>query len=290
MTAFKSQTVRRSTIAGSWYPGTEKALERTIDEYLAQVDQPLVEGELLALISPHAGYPYSGQTAAYAYYQLQGREVDTVVIMGPSHRAWVGDFAASAEDAYETPLGRIPLDREFIADLEGQIPLQRVRRDAEHSLEIQLPFLQHQLGDFRLVPIMLSANEPAAAQRLASALTETIQQRVNEGERTLLVASSDMHHIENYDEVVHRDKPVVEAIAAYDLEALTPLLMAPGCSVCGRMPILAALYAAQDLGADTAKILHHTNSGDVTGQRGRGQYTVGYMAAAVYRSQSASEP
>jgi hypothetical protein len=265
-------------------------LERTIDEYLAQVDQPPVEGELLALISPHAGYPYSGQTAAYAYHQLQGGEVDTVVIMGPSHRAWVGDFAASAEDAYETPLGRIPLDREFIADLEGQIPLQRVRRDAEHSLEIQLPFLQHQLGDFQLVPIMLSTNDPAAAQRLAGALNRAIQQRANEGERTLLVASSDMHHIENYDEVVRRDKPVVEAIDAYDLDALTPLLMAPGCSVCGRMPILAALYAARDLGADTVKILHHTNSGDVTGQRGPGQYTVGYLAAAVYRSQSTSEP
>ena len=289
MAAFRSQTVRRSTIAGSWYPGTEQALGRTIDGYLAQVDQPPVEGELLALISPHAGYTYSGQTAAYAYHQLQGRAVDTVVIMGPSHRAWVGDFAVSAEDAYETPLGRIPLDQEFIADLEGLVSLQRVRRDAEHSLEIQLPFLQRQLGDFRLVPIMLSTNEPAVAQRLAGALARAIQQRDNEGGHTLLVASSDLHHIENYDEVVRRDKPVVEAIAAYDLEALTPLLMAPGCSVCGRMPILAALHAARDLGADTVKVLRHTNSGDVTGQRGRGQYTVGYMAAAVYRSQSASE-
>jgi hypothetical protein len=285
MTAFKSQTVRRSTIAGSWYPGTEKTLERTIDEYLAQVDQPPVEGELLALISPHAGYTYSGQTAAYAYHQLQGREVDTVVIMGPSHRAWVGDFAVSAEDAYETPLGRIPLDQEFIADLEGLVSLQRVRRDAEHSLEIQLPFLQRQLGDFRMVPIMLSTSEPAVAQRLAGALARAIQRRDNEGGHTLLVASSDLHHIENYDEVVRRDKPVVEAIAAYDLEALTPLLIAPGCSVCGRMPILTLLHATRLLGADAVEVLHQTNSGDVTGQRRSGGYTVGYMAAAVYRSQ-----
>ncbi|MGD2205859.1 MAG: AmmeMemoRadiSam system protein B [Anaerolineae bacterium] len=278
------ESIRQSTIAGSWYPGSEQSLARAVDDYLARVDQPPVEGELLGLISPHAGYAYSGQVAAYAYRQLERREPDTVVLMGPSHRAWVGDYAVSSEDAYKTPLGLVPLDQAFIADLVTQISLRRVRRDAEHSLEIQLPFLQRQLGEFRLVPIMMSADDPAAARRLAAALAETIRQRPKDDGRVLLVASSDMHHIENYDEVVRRDKPVVEAIAAYDLETLTSLLSAPGSSVCGRMPILAALHAAKTLGADSTKILHHTNSGDVTGNRRRGQYTVGYMAAAVYKS------
>jgi len=126
MVAFGSQSTRRSVIAGNWYPGTEKSLTRAVDEYLAQVDQPLVTGELLGLISPHAGYAYSGQTAAYAYHQLQGRQVDSVVLLGPSHRAWVGDYAVSEEDAYETPLGRVPLDQAFIADLEQRAPLQRI--------------------------------------------------------------------------------------------------------------------------------------------------------------------
>jgi len=277
-------TIRRSVIAGSWYPGTESGLARTVDDYLAGVDQSPVSGQLLGLISPHAGYAYSGQTAAYAYHQLQGRQVDSVVLLGPSHRAWVGDYAVSAEDAYETPLGLVPLDHELIAGLQGRVALRPVQRDAEHSLEIQLPFLQRQLGEFRLVPIMMNAEEPSAARRLAAALAETIRERPQGVERTLLVASSDLHHIENYDEVVRRDRPVAEAIAAYDLEALTPLLMAPACSVCGRMPILTVLHAARALGADTVQVLHHTNSGDVTGQRGRGQYTVGYMAAAIYRS------
>jgi AmmeMemoRadiSam system protein B len=189
--------------------------------------------------------------------------------MGPSHRAWVGDYSVSAESAYETPLGRVPLDQAFIAELDARLPLRRIQRDAEHSLEIQLPFLQQQLADFQLVPIMLSAD---------------ILLRSEGSGRILLVASSDLHHIDNYDEVVRHDQPVVDAIAAYDLQALTPLLMAPGCSVCGRMPILTALHAAQALGADAVKVLHHTNSGDVTGQRWPGQYTVGYMAAAIYRS------
>ncbi len=282
--ASRSQTTRQSVIAGSWYPGTEKSLARTVDGYLANVDQPLLGGELLGLISPHAGYVYSGQTAAYTYHQLQGRHVDTVVLMGPSHRAWVGDYAASAEDAYETPLGVVPLDQAFIGDLAERVPVRRVQRDAEHSLEIQLPFLQRQVGQFSLVPIMMSADEPAVAERLAAALAEIARRRSGEGKRTLMVASSDLHHIESYDQVVRRDREVVDAIAAYDLEHLTELLMVPGCSVCGRMPILTVLHAGKALGADSVSVLHHTNSGDVTGQRRAGQYTVGYMAAAVLKS------
>jgi AmmeMemoRadiSam system protein B len=285
MVAFGSQNTRRSVYAGEWYPGTEKSLTRAVDEYLAQVDQPMVAGELLGLISPHAGYAYSGQTAAYAYHQLQGRRVDSVVLLGPSHRARVGEYATSVEEAYETPLGSVPLDQAFVDALGEHVSLRRVQGDVEHSLEIQLPFLQRQLGEFRLVPIMTSADDPAVAQRLAAALVEVIGQRADGGKRTLLVASSDLHHIENYDEVVRRDQPVVDAVDAYDLERLTSLLMAPGCSVCGRMPILAVLHAARGLGADAVKVLHHTNSGDVTGQRWPGQYTVGYMAAAVYNSQ-----
>lgn len=279
----KPQAVRRSAIAGSWYPGTERSLTKMVDDYLANVDQPPVPGEFIGLISPHAGYAYSGQTAAYAYHQLQGRKVDTVVVMGPSHRAWVGAYAASDEEAYETPLGQIPLDRVFIADLNERVSLSPVRRDSEWSLEIQLPFLQRQLGDFSLVPILMSADDPAAARRLAGALAEVVRQRSENDEHVLLVASSDLHHIEDYDQVVRRDQRVVDAIAAYDLEALTPLLMDPRCSVCGRIPILTVLHAGRELGADAVQVLHHTNSGDVTGQRGPGQYTVGYMAAAVYR-------
>jgi AmmeMemoRadiSam system protein B len=284
MATSHAETVRPSVIAGSWYPGTEKSLARTVDEYLAQVDQDPIPGELLGLISPHAGYVYSGQTAAYAYHQLAGRAFETVVLMGPSHRAWVGEVATNTEDAYATPLGAVPLDRDFIAALEQRLTLHTVHRDAEHSLEIQLPFLQRQLKPFALVPLLMNADEPQAAQRLAATLAQVIQQRAAEGKRTLLVASSDLHHIPDYTEVVRRDRAVVEAVDAYDLEALTQRLMDPRSTVCGRIPILTVLHAARQLGADAARVLHYTNSGDVTGQRTPGQYTVGYMAAAVYRS------
>jgi AmmeMemoRadiSam system protein B len=280
----KAENVRRSVIAGSWYPGTQHSLSNTLDDFFSAVDQPLVPGELVGLISPHAGYAYSGQTAAYAYHQLKGKKVDTVVLLGPSHRAWVGNYASSSEDAYETPLGRVVLDQTFLSDLGKLVSLRSISRDAEHSLEIQIPFLQRQLRVFRLVPIIMSADTPSAAQTLATALADVVERRKEQGEHILLVASSDLHHIDNYDQVVSRDQRVVDAIAAYDLETLTSLLMDPGSSVCGRMPILTMLHAGQALGARAAKVLHHTNSGDVTDQRRPGQYTVGYMAAAIYRS------
>ncbi|MFL7809154.1 MAG: AmmeMemoRadiSam system protein B [Anaerolineae bacterium] len=280
----RSETIRRSPIAGSWYPGTERRLADMVDGYLQRVDQPLIEGDLVALISPHAGYTYSGQTAAYAYHQLDGRAYDTVILLGPSHRAWVGDYAVSAEDAYQTPLGLVPVDHDLSADLADLVPLHEVQGDMEHSLEIQLPFLQRQLDTFSLVPILMSADAPAAAERLAAALADVVRARAETGRRTLLVASSDLHHIENYEQVVQRDRTVVEAVDAYDLAALKMALIAPGSTVCGRMPILAVMHAGRALGADHARVLYHTNSADVTGQRVPGQYTVGYMAAAIFQA------
>jgi MEMO1 family protein len=279
----KPETIRRSPIAGSWYPGSERGLATAVDSYLQRVDTPPVDGELIALISPHAGYAYSGQTAACAYHQLEGREYDTVVVLGPSHRAWVGDYAVSAEDAYQTPLGLVPIDHDLIATLAERIPLRHLQGDTEHALEIQLPFLQRQLGAFRLVPLLMSADAPAAAERLAAALAGIARERAAAGRRTLFVASSDLHHIENYAEVARRDQAVVDAVDAYDLAALRSALMAPGSTVCGRIPILTVMHAARALGADRARVLHHTNSADVTGQRVPGQYTVGYMAAAIYQ-------
>jgi AmmeMemoRadiSam system protein B len=290
MSAAVPGTVRHSRFAGSWYPGDAQDLKRTVEDYIARVDQPLLPDRPLGLISPHAGYVYSGQTAAYAYRQLEGRSVSTVVILAPSHRAWFDPPAVSMEAAYETPLGRVPIDRDWVEALSARIPLQPIRGDREHALEIQLPFLQVMLGSFRLVPLLVSADDPDKARQLAHALSETASQAPGAGRDLLLVASSDMHHIPDYDEVLRRDEPVVDAVAAYDLPALTRLLMDRHCSVCGRIPILVVLEACKLLGADFVRVLHHTTSGDVTGERRAGEYTVGYMAAAVFQRTSPSLP
>ncbi len=279
--------VRPSPIAGTWYPGAPGELQKTLDDYLAHAEYFPTDDALIALISPHAGYPYSGQTAAYAYRQLEQRKFDTVVLLGPSHYDDFGACAISAKKYYATPLGEIELDQAFIAALAATIRITRVERDREHSLEIQLPFLQRMLGDFKLVPLMLSlpfylVGESALkpTEQLAAALADRARDQ-----RVLFVASSDLSHLPDYAAVKKFDARTEELVAAFDIPGLVRYMSESGeCRACGDASIVTALLAAQALGADRARVLQRTNSGDVTGIRAPGQYTVGYMAVGVYKS------
>jgi AmmeMemoRadiSam system protein B len=275
------EKIRRSVYAGTgWYPGQPERLRRTIDDFLSNVESQPVEGELVGLIAPHAGYTYSGQTAAYAYRQVAGADYDVVAIVSPMHRMLMGRFAVTSAVAYETPLGLVKLDDELLGALAEKVRINRVDRDNEHSLEIQLPFLQVALDDLSLLPVMIGESSFEAGEELGTALAKVLKDK-----KALVVASTDLHHIENYDEVVRRDKVVVDAIASFDMARIKEVLSPWDCSVCGRIPVYAMLTVAEALGADKVKILHHTNSGDVTGIRTPGQYTVGYLAAAVCKSQ-----
>jgi AmmeMemoRadiSam system protein B len=278
-------SIRLSAIAGTWYPGSSQALRRTVESYLAQVKPVTLPGKLLALVSPHAGYPYSGPTASHAYAQLRNTTFKRVVILGPLHRpVWgsrLGSYMLPAEDAYRTPLGDVPVDRDFIGRLGERVSVTIVRGDEEHSLEIQLPFLQTVLGEFSFVPIMLGdhISDPSAAGRLealAAALAEL------KDEDTLLVASTDLTHLDNYAEVVRIDRKLVELVAAFDVDGLQKALVAGEVQACGATGLVAALAAARRLGGRGAQVLAYTTSGDVTGDKRPGAYTVGYLAAAAY--------
>jgi AmmeMemoRadiSam system protein B len=285
MSPTPTSSVRPSAIAGTWYPGSAAALRRTIEGYLDQVRPVTLPGRLLALVSPHAGYAYSGPTAAYAYAQARGQGFKRVVLLGPLHRpVWgsrLGPFMVPAEDAYRTPLGDVPVDHTFIAELGKRIALTTVRGDEEHSLEIQLPFLQVVLGAFDFVPIMVGEqiSDPGAAARLAglaAALAEVVD------ESTLLVASTDLSHLHNYTDVVRIDHRLVELVAAFDVGGLSAALQAEEVLACGAAGLVTVLQASQKLGAQGAQVLAYTCSGDVTGDKRPGQYCVGYLAAAVY--------
>ena len=286
MSAFGSMTVRESAIAGTWYPGSAPALRRTVEGYLAQVEPTRLPGKPLALVSPHAGYAYSGSTAAHAFAQIRGHTYARVLLIGPLHRPiWgsrLGPFMVPAEAAYRTPLGDVPLDREFITALGEKVGLTAVRRDEEHALEIELPFLQVVLGPFQLVPIMFGEHisEPGALTRvdqLASALAALWD------EHTLMVASTDLCHLENYADVVRIDKKLVSRVAAFDVDGLAKALVAEEVQACGATGLVTALRAAQRVGATAAQVLAYAASGDITGDKRPGVYTVGYLAAAVYR-------
>jgi len=276
--------IRQSVIAGTWYPGQPDALRRTLQSYLANAKKVELEGELKALISPHAGYAYSGPTAAYAYKQLEdGPVFDIVTILSPLHQAYLGRFAVTRAAYYETPLGLVEVDAELVEALGKEVTLNRVGYDGEHSLEIQLPFLQYVLGSFTLLPVMMgeslsSAGGMAACRELSAALAKVLR-----GKKALIVASTDLSHLYDYDEVVRHDKVMVELVERFDIEGLAQALIEGRCHACGGAPVVTALLTAQALGANRAKVLHYTNSGDVTGNRRPGNYTVGYMAAAAYQ-------
>jgi len=285
MREIKAGDIRQSVIAGSWYPGQPDVLRRTLEGYLADAEKIELEGELRALISPHAGYAYSGPTAAYAYKQLEdGPTFETVAVLSPLHQAYLGRFAVTKAGYYETPLGLVEVDAELVEALGKEVTLNHVGFDGEHSLEIQLPFLQQVLGTFTLLPVMLG--EPLTSDRglatcreLSAALAKLLRDR-----RALIVASTDLSHLYDYNDVVRHDRVMVELVERFDVEGLAQALMEGRCHACGGAPVVAAVLTAQALGANRAKVLHYTNSGDVTGNRRPGSYTVGYMAAAIYQA------
>jgi len=277
--------IRQSVIAGDWYPGQPDVLRRTLKGYLADAEKVELEGELKALISPHAGYAYSGPTAAYAYKQLEnGHAFDTVAVLSPLHQAYLGRFAVTKASHYETPLGLVEVDAELVEALGKEVTLNRAGFDGEHSLEIQLPFLQQVLGTFTLLPVMLG--EPLTSDRgltacreLSAALAKLMRDR-----KALIVASTDLSHLYDYDDVVRHDRVMVELVERFDIEGLARALIEGRCHACGGAPVVTTLLTAQALGANRATVLHYTNSSDVTGNRRPGSYIVGYMAAAIYQA------
>jgi len=276
--AMSEQHVRESVIAGSWYPGDPARLTKDIKGYLKQVPEHTIEGELIALISPHAGYLYSGQVAAHAYKLLEGKEYDIVVIIAPSHRAYFQGASVYPMGGYRTPLGIVPIAEEITEALMKKSPLIDAIPQAhsqEHSLEIQLPFLQVVLKDFRLVPIVMGQQDLPMCKELSAAIADVIK-----GENALVIASTDLSHFHTYDEAVALDKKFVQHVEAFDPEGLNKALSGGQCEACGGGPVVAVMLAAQALGADKSEVLNYANSGDVTGDHDR---VVGYMAAVLYR-------
>lgn len=272
-----TEKIRESIIAGSWYPGKPQALERTIQKYLDQAGTPSISGQLLALIAPHAGYPYSGPVAAYAYKLLSDQRFDSVIVIAPSHRVRFDGVSVYDQGGYRTPLGVMALDTPLIESLKAKDPrivhLPQAHTQ-EHSLEIQVPFLQVMLPDAKLVPLIMGNQDFSTCQRLADTLVDAIS-----GKSVLIVASSDLSHFHTGDTAKKLDSVVIDRINAFDPQGLSKSLAQGQCEACGGGPMVTAMLAAQKLGGNHSKVLKYANSGDVTGDYDR---VVGYMAAALW--------
>jgi AmmeMemoRadiSam system protein B len=272
--------VRRAAVAGSWYPGTASAVAAEVDSYLEAARAAPPPGRLVGLVSPHAGLHYSGPVAAYGYGLLRdvpGGPGLTVVVVGPSHRARFDGVAAHARGAWETPLGRAPIDEEVAQALLDADPVvfddPGVHRD-EHSLEMQMPFLQRLLPGLRIVPLMMGSQSREEVEALAAALGKALA-----GRRALLVASSDLSHYQPAAVANRVDAVVVDEVSRFDEEALMRRLETHDNVACGGGPVVAVMKAARALGADRATVLKYADSGDV-GERDKSR-VVGYLSAAL---------
>lgn len=275
--ASSTGAVREPILAGTWYPGSPATLKRQVEEFLDQAKTPPIKGRLVALIAPHAGYVYSGQVAAHAYKSLGGQKFQTVVILAPSHQARFTGAALWEGDGFRTPLGLVPLDRGLMADIHKSNPQIRYLPEAharEHAIEIQLPFLQTVMPGFSLVPMVLGDQDWASCQTVANAIADSIQ-----GKSVLVLASSDLSHYHPYGKAGQLDQIVLDRVNAFDAQGLSRSLERGECEACGGGPIVTAMLIARRLGADSARVLYHANSGDVSGDRDR---VVGYMAAALW--------
>jgi AmmeMemoRadiSam system protein B/AmmeMemoRadiSam system protein A len=258
-----------------------------VDQYLAPAWR--VDGEPIALIVPHAGWVYSGQVAAVAYKQIEGLQYDAVVIIGPNHTDPSFDaISVYAEGAFETPLGPVPVDETLAAQLlaaHERIVFERGVHRQEHSIEVQLPFLQRVCPGCAFVPVLIGQPTPENLDILTQALSEALQDK-----RALVIASSDLSHYPAYDDAVRVDTATLATIETLDSARVSAVLaeqMAQGVPnlgtcACGEGPILVTMRVAQALGADHVRILYYANSGDVSGDLSR---VVGYGAVTFWRWQ-----
>lgn len=267
-------TIRKSVIAGSWYPGNPSVLRKDIQHYFDAASGTDVKGEIIGLIAPHAGYVYSGQVAAHAYHLIRGNQYDAVIMIGPSHRVAFHGVSVYGRGGYETPLGVVPIAEDLAAKIKkisalvADIPMAHLQ---EHALEIQLPFLQVALNDFSFLPLMMGDQDADACRKLASAIYQTVQDK-----KILIVGSSDLSHFYNYHTAKKMDAIVLEHIRNGDAEGLLQSLENGTVEACGGGPMAVVMLVAHMMKADKPHLLKYANSGDVTGDKNS---VVGYAAA-----------
>ena len=284
----QTETVRSPAVAGSFYPDSPKVLSTQVGKFIADAALAETDGELIGLIAPHAGYVYSGHVAGHAYKQLMGRSFDTVVLIGLSHRYRIDGAAIYARGVFRTPLGDVQIDEDLASEMmrlnTDLLDLPAAHAN-EHSLEVQLPFLQHLLPNFRIVPVLLQDDSPENVLPLSQAIAAAMSDR-----SCLLIGSTDLCHYPTYEEAEKSDQVVIEAINHFDPDYLREQMDAYmqrhptqnfHCMMCSTGAIYTTMRVAQALGGDRIEVLKAANSGDVP-IGGRDQ-VVGYMAAGIYR-------
>lgn len=272
--------VKAPAVAGGFYPGDRRELQDMVDRFLTHASSKSAEGKLLALVVPHAGYRFSGGVAAESYRQLKGSDVKTVILLGPSHHLSFNGAAVYADGEFGTPLGNVPVDKRVagqLIDEKAGIAFNREPFAKEHSLEVQLPFLQRVLPGVSIVPILIGNPTRESYLRLTERLTGVLRKAPG----VMLVVSSDLSHYHDSDTAGRMDRSVTDAVERLSTVDLEKLLSSGKGEACGGYPLLYALTVARNLGGTNGILYRYADSGAVTGDR---KSVVGYAAMGLYRS------
>jgi len=268
--------IRLPAVAGRFYPVDVAELTQRLAS-LASAATAEEKLRARACLVPHAGYQYSGHVAGAVYAKLALPK--RYIILGPRHYPQGEPLAILSEGAWQTPLGEARIDSALAAELKRACPLLRedsVAHRAEHSLEVQLPFLQHLAGDFRFVPIALGTVRYSELEQLGRAVAEVV---AAQGEEILVVASSDMNHYEDDRITRAKDRKALDKVLALDPRGLYDTVRREGITMCGFGPTVTMLTAARQLGATRAELVRYATSGDITGDRDE---VVGYAGVVVH--------
>ncbi|MDD5086024.1 MAG: AmmeMemoRadiSam system protein B [Candidatus Omnitrophica bacterium] len=266
-------TVREPRVAGTFYPASKRALLAFLDTH---IDKKTPEREAKAVLMPHAGYIYSGITAALTISRVKVTE--TVLLIGPNHTGLGADFSLMASGMWKTPLGSAAVDEEAASALLKASPLISDDFDAhqyEHSLEVEVPFLQYKQAGVKIVPLTVSSNNFDDIRSVAEAIGDNLAKR---GREILIVASSDMTHYESEASAREKDRYAIDAMLALDENALREAVKAHKISMCGFVPAYMTIIAAKRLGAEKAELIDYRTSAEASGDTAQ---VVGYAGIVV---------
>ncbi|MFA5146316.1 MAG: AmmeMemoRadiSam system protein B [Candidatus Omnitrophota bacterium] len=270
---------KQADLAGNWYPANREELIYLLGGYLESADPDDVEGEIFAIIAPHAGYRFSGPVAAHAFKAVRRKAVKTVIVIGFAHRKFFDGISIYDRGSFTTPLGELSVDTELAKKISAGNPKISYYPDAfsgENSIEMQLPFIQMVFGDARIVPIAFGNQSYEYAVILADALSAALKER----DDCLIVASTDMSHYHPYEEAKAIDSHAIRLLESKKVKELYDEVSLRICEFCGVLPVAATLLAAEKLGFGDIRILKYANSGDTFGPK---EDVVGYVSAVIYK-------
>ncbi len=279
-------SVRRPVVAGAFYPAQPDRLRQQIEQCFKNRLGPgrlpgetQAEREIYSVVCPHAGYMYSGAAASHSYLALAEQEKpETVIVIGPNHTGWGTPVSVMGDGSWETPLGRVPLDKALAKEIFERSEIIDYDNAAflrEHSVEVQVPFLQYIYGDFKLVPICMGYQDLETSREVGEAIHGAAEDK-----NVVVVASTDLTHQEPQESANRKDRLVIDAILEMDEEKLQRTVREHRITTCGYGPVSASLVASKLAGAGGAELLSYYTSGDIIGDYSA---VVGYAALKITR-------